>query len=893
MIARFDNCIGLCDVGTYSIGSGKDAWQDVTPVELRERLEGSNPPEFRTILAKTGEDTYQGPLYIDIDSDSIEEAVEAMRMVLDKLEALGLDLNAVRLFATGGKGFHAEVPEACFMPKPGPVEGLPRIYKGMILTPELFVNGADLRVYSCGRGRLWRVPNIKRENGAHKVPVSASEIRSLTPETYSQLCSEPRPFPALAAPALCPGLAALFVEARDKAASKASRARKWSAAETELRQRFNGKCPPSLQGVLSGAVQSAVGFNETALQLCLLARVLGWDEDRLIAECKGLIANHQSDGHRYGSPRKRENELRRMFDYVEGNAAYSFAVGGLRSILPKGTRCPDLQGLTADKDEDAPDYVSLIDAASGDVAEVVAVARKVVADPALSRTEAETVIKRAAKSAGVAVKVLKTDLFMPEDSDKRAIIDVRRNDYSASVDSCMAALPLVSALRFRGGALVELVRGAGGVAVVPVALPRLGYLVSQVARWHYGDSFGSPDAMVLQGVMASGVWPGVPELVGLLHQPTIDADGNIIASAGNHAGTEACFDPAAFPEYSGTAAEALQELRGLIREFPFASALDESAALAAILTAVVRPMLSTAPAFLVAAHDLGTGKSYLAELIALFAGGDVVMRRWAQRGEEQDKTLLAALIEAKPSCVFDNLLHHWASPTLAAILTSPIYADRILGQSASASVSTRCLFLATGNNVRPTKDLSRRVVTIELDAKRENPLLREFSGDPVAEVRANRGRWIMCALKVLQAYLQGVGVSGLSPIASFSEWSRTVRGALVAAGLPDPGRALVRNVEGDDDRDLLGHVLTSWRECFGDEPLTLRDVLQATGTAAPPPSLGELRALLAEVAGERGEISAQKLGNWISASAGRVVEGLKFVGLPRTRKGVPWSVAKV
>jgi hypothetical protein len=887
-----DEFMPLCDAGVYSIGSGKDAWQDVTPAELREMLEGTSPPIFRTILAKTGEDTYQGLFYIDIDAEDVAEAIDAMCKVLDKLESLGLDLGAVRFFATGGKGFHAEIPSACFMSKPGPVEGLPRVYREM--AHELYVNCWDLRVYSAGRGRLWRVPNVFRpEKNTYKVPVTAGEIRTMTAEGYAQLCSKPRPFPAIVPPVLCSGLAALFAQGRDKVSAKASRVHKWSKAEAGLRQRFSGNCPPPLQGVMGGQVQSPVGFNELALQVCLLAHALGWDEDRLIAECKGLIANHDSDGHRYNSPRKRENELRRMFDYTEGNVAYSFSVAGLRSILPKGARSPDLQGLEADESEDAPDYVELLDAADGDTGEIVAVARRAVADPSLSKTEAEAVIKRAAKSAGVAVKVLKTDIYQPEDSDKRAIIDVRRNDYSASVDSCMAVLPSVPALRVRAGALVEVVRGVGGVSVAAVTLPRLGYLVSQVARWNYGDSFGSPDTMVLQGVMAAGAWPGVPELVGLLHQPTIDATGNIIAGAGNHSGMEACFSAAAFPAYAGTAEEALKELRGLIREFPFASALDESAALSAILTAVARPMLSTAPAFLVAAHDLGTGKSCLAELIGLFAGEDVTMRRWAQRAEEQDKSLLASLMEAKPSCVFDNLMHHWQSPTLAAILTAPIYSDRILGQSASASVSTRCLFIATGNNIKPVKDLSRRVVTIELDAKCENPLLREFSGDPIAEVRANRGHWVMCALRVLAEYLQGAGVSGLQPVASFSEWSRVVRGALVAAGLPDPGRTLVRNVEGDDDRDLLGHVLQVWRECFGDEPLTLRDVLQATGTASASSSLGDLRHLLLEVAEDRGEINARRLGKWVSSSAGRVVRGLKFAALDKTRTGVPWLVLQV
>lgn len=58
MTTHFDNDIGLCDSGTYSIGSGKDAWQDVTPAELREMLEGTSPPAFRTILSRTGEDAY-------------------------------------------------------------------------------------------------------------------------------------------------------------------------------------------------------------------------------------------------------------------------------------------------------------------------------------------------------------------------------------------------------------------------------------------------------------------------------------------------------------------------------------------------------------------------------------------------------------------------------------------------------------------------------------------------------------------------------------------------------------------------------------------------------------------------------------------------------------------
>lgn len=886
---NYDPYIPLHDCGIYSFGDGKSAWQDVSSGELRTLLQRGNAPAFRTALAKIGEDAFAGPWYLDIDHEDIGESISALRALLDNLQATGLDLEAVRLFATGKKGFHIEVPVACFMSAPGAVDNLPRIYKAMAI--EIFVDGLDLRVFSGGRGRLWRVPNVLRENDAYKVPITLDEARSMTREAYAELVSSPREFPTLAAPAFCAGLAALFVKARDSLARKAPRVRAWSKAETELRQRFRGACPPSLSAVLKGEAPSPLGFNVLALQVCLLAHALGWNEDKLLSECAGLIANHDSDGRRYDSPRRRESELRRMFDYCDGNPAYSFSVAGLRSILPPGSRSPDLQGLEADAGENALDYGELLDAADGDAGEVVAIARRVAADPALSRTEAEALIKRAAKTADVALKVLRSDLWLPDhDSDERMIITVKRSDFAASVDSALAVLPAVPGLRVRSGALVEVVRSGKSASIAPIAAPRLAYLLSRRARWSYSDAHGAPDAAILQAVLAAGAWPGVPELVGLLHQPSIATDGEIIADEGNHGGMEVVFDPRGFSAYEGSGADALAALRGLLREFPFASALDESAALAAILTAVARPMLPTAPAFLVAAHDLGSGKSYLAELIALFAGEDVPMHRWANRAEEVDKSLLSILLEARPLCVFDNLVRPWESPTLSAILTGPTYSDRVLGASSSVSVSTRCLFLATGNNITPVKDLSRRVVTIELDARCENPLTREFKGDPVGAVRANRGKWVMCALRVLQDFLQNGAAPALPPVASFGNWSRLVRGALVHNGLRDPVRALVRNVEQDEDRDTLGHILEAWRECFADEPMTLREVIQAVQTMPYREPFSDLRFLLEEVAQERNEIDVRRLGTWFRDHSGRVVGGLRLVAGAKGRAGVPWQV---
>jgi hypothetical protein len=880
---HYDPFIGLELHGEYFTGDGKSQWLAVTPDELRTQLQGDQPPLFRTVLARTGEDQFAGPLFFDIDSGDIEDAIEAFHALLSILEGKGVDLEMVRLFATGCKGFHLEIPAQCYMPERGAVQGLPRIFKE--LAYQIYVDCVDLRVYSGGKGRMWRVPNVRRDNGRYKVPLTVSEALSITAEDYGLLCSQPRSWPDLKPPTLVPGLALLFSEARDKIGAKTSRVRKWSAAESALRARFSGDCPPSVQGVLSGKVQSRAGFNETALQVSLLAHALGWDEDRTLSECRGLIQNHAGDGSRYNSPHKREQELIRMFDYTDKNAAYGFSAAALRSILPSGTRSPDLQGLQADEAEDQPDYISLIDEA-GDVGEVVAVARQVVADPSLSKTEAEALIKRAAKSSGVAVKVLKQDLYAPDEAGKR-FIDVVVTDFAASVDSAMAVLPAVPGLRVRAGSLVEL---AGG-KFSQVSLARLAYLLSSVARWRYGEGNGKPDVSVLQAVLAAGSWPGVPEVVGVALQPMV----------GSPDGFEPDYCPDDFPEFEGSGKDAIEALRGLLSEFAFASVEDEAAALAAILTAVARPTLRTAPGFLVSAHDIGSGKSYLAELVGLFAGAEVQMQRWPAKAEEQDKVLLSLLIEGRQLCVFDNLMRDWASGTLAAILTSPTYSDRVLGASEAVQVSTRCLWVATGNNVRPAADLSRRIITIQLDAAVENPLTRQFKGDPVQTVRADRGRWVMTALRALKGFREAVADGAtepsLTPFASFGEWSALIRGALAWYGLPDVVQSVVAQVETDDDRETLSFILETWAALFGAgadaEPLTLRDVILSICNVSSGDAAA-LRGLFMEVAGERGEVDSRKLGRWVSAQAGRVAGGRRIVQFGgRTKCGKVWLVEDV
>lgn len=109
--------------------------------------------------------------------------------------------------------------------------------------------------------------------------------------------------------------------------------------------RFKGKLPPSLMLIASGRVPSQKGFNTTAMQLVAAAHTSGVGENALVELCQGLMRNHRSDGGRYGTVSQREAELRRLYRYVRQHDEYKVSIPGIRSLLPRGLRTPDLRGL--------------------------------------------------------------------------------------------------------------------------------------------------------------------------------------------------------------------------------------------------------------------------------------------------------------------------------------------------------------------------------------------------------------------------------------------------------------------------------------------------------------------------------------------------------------------
>ena len=258
--------------------------------------------------------------------------------------------------------------------------------------------------------------------------------------------------------------------------------------------------------------------------------------------------------------------------------------------------------------------------------------------------------------------------------------------------------------------------------------------------------------------------------------------------------------------------------------------------------------------------------------------------------EECRKLLLAELLTAPAVIEFDNLTSDLIPhKSLCTALTSEFMSGRILGQSKTAEVGTRVMFLSSGNNVDPIRDMTRRTVTITLDPVFEIPAVRDYQKQPVNEVRKNRVHFVSLALTIVRAWIcAGKPRMECKTIATYSDWSDYCRYPLLWLGLSDPATCIFEVMMEDPDREVLGELLGAWHNYFGSTSTSIKEILN------PLNSCDELREIIKDIAGERdGSIDRRRLGWWIKRHERRIVHGLRFVKDTSTHNAAKWKVELV
>ena len=442
-----------------------------------------------------------------------------------------------------------------------------------------------------------------------------------------------------------------------------------------------------------------------------------------------------------------------------------------------------------------------------------------------------------------------------------------------------------------GGLIVSVSTDAvsGDPSIVPIRAPALTRELSLEATWERYDRRANDWVRCDPPPRHTGIlydaqkYNHLRPLAGVTRQPYFrELDGELVTQPGWDESTHrfGVFDVRHFviPDPTPDAARGAHALlEELLTEFHFVAATDKAAALAAIFTAVVRPTLPHAPAFHVRAPVFGSGKTYLCELIGAFSGPGLNTKvSYPPTSEEATKVILALLLTS-PACVeFDDMDTDWIPHgVIKRMLTAEAITDRILGVSKTATVSTRTLFLGSGNNVGPIRDLRRRVLTINLDPRCATPATMTYTGRPVDKVRQLRELYVAAVLTIILAWRRaGSPRAQADSIVTYSgAWSDYCRYPLMWLGHPDPATALLEQVRHDPDSDALSGLMKEWHAAFGTTPTTVRKAI-ADAVFNFPDLLDAMKEFPVEERG--GQINQSKLGWILRKNANRIVGGFEF-----------------
>lgn len=343
-------------------------------------------------------------------------------------------------------------------------------------------------------------------------------------------------------------------------------------------------------------------------------------------------------------------------------------------------------------------------------------------------------------------------------------------------------------------------------------------------------------------------------------------------------------------EHASTALELLDDL---LSECAFAEPEDRAAAISALLTAAVRPSLALAPMFHVMAHQPGSGKSYLCQLITAVAtatpGSPVAFPR---SNDACDKLVLAQLMKAPAVIEFDNLTTDLRPfDKLCSALTSERLEGRQLGQSRTVIVGTKTLILSSGNNVRPVDDMVRRCISIHLDPGMETPAARVYKRPNLLDdVRRDRIKYVAAALTIIRAWvLADRPQHPASSLAGYSAWSDWCRQPLLWLGQADPASRVFQGLKEDPAQLLLGRVIHGWYQTHGSAPKMVRDIVKS---AVHLDDTEDFRDALIEAAGGNESINARKLGHWLSRNEGKIAGVYRLRRAAKTRNAESWEVVE-
>jgi len=459
----------------------------------------------------------------------------------------------------------------------------------------------------------------------------------------------------------------------------------------------------------------------------------------------------------------------------------------------------------------------------------------------------------------------------------------------------------------------DLWRPAGSVQLMPASSVNVQELFDRLISWRRiiedGEVIPADCPMRFANTyVARGQWR-LPHLRGIIEAPVLRPDGTVLDVPGYDSATGLyLLSEETWPVIPGrpTRDEAQTALRLLLEpfaEFPFVDDGARYVVVAAVLTAIQRRLLTSAPLFAFDAPGQRSGKSLLAESIGIITTGrQPAATGVAKESDELRKAITSALRENQPIVNLDNITRPLDSPDLARAITQGEYQDRLLGMNRMLRLLTNVLWTATGNNMVLHGDLTSRSLICRIDSQLEFPEERVFTiPDLIGHLRANRKSLVVSALTILRGfYVAGRPRQEVKPWGGFDQWSQEIREPLIWLGATDPCQTRDRIVTTDPDREAHADVLRSWHAALGERETLIREVItevdRVCGSGSEDESLRALRQALLAVATKRDvpdHIDPRRLGHWLSSKKDRIVDGFRISTGQKIQRATGWKVSSV
>lgn len=440
--------------------------------------------------------------------------------------------------------------------------------------------------------------------------------------------------------------------------------------------------------------------------------------------------------------------------------------------------------------------------------------------------------------------------YVPNDAGKVEALDVGTDAFAACV---LAELP--EGLLYRRGRVVGTMAPSdeGGTTFRALTTAAARMMVDAhvaLCRWSLRKGKGEEEAEPVQSyvpcttdlagllIEAASVHPRVRNLRLLTPYPVFAGPSLALVKPGWNEGPGVFYDEPedlrGLVEDASLGRDVFGVMRDLLCDFPFAEEADTDNAVGFCLTVLLRPAIDgNVPMHVVLSSMERTGKTLLVNgLSTLLTGRDAPTLQMGGDEAEREKRITTLILEGTTLVHLDNLAtqEEVDSASLASLLTSRTWKGRILGRSEMPELPNGVVLVGSGNNVRASSEITKRIVPVTLRPRTAEPHKRTDFRHPnfPAHVRRERRRILSVLIGAVAAWRDS-GRPAARPgtaLGGFESWVENVGGVLAYIGatgwLANLARWQRRSDEWGADLDAF---VEGWWKRFGRSEVTTAALL--------------------------------------------------------------------